>query len=170
MFRRLFGGGKKHPIERKERFTQCARRVIASSEQAAKEFQDSSIRAEHMLMGMIRENESTAHYVLTALNISLDTLERALREMSRPIATNKPDVALAPDVKRMLEMAVDETRRRFQLSIGTEHLLLAMMRQGHTVAFQALAQFGVTPQMVRDKVREVAAQMQETLPPSSDPE
>lgn len=183
MFRRFFGGsGKKHPLERespqihplasvnpKEQFTKRSARVLARSQQIAEGRKDKILRTEHLLLALFREEGGIASKVIHQLGPCSDTIESVIDEMMTPPTFNRIEISLAEDVKQVLESAVDEARRQNLTYIGTEHLILGVMRQPKTVAFQILHRLGITPPLVRGKVRELLIAQSAILPDSEQP-
>ena len=122
-----------------ERFTQRARRVLSLAQEEAERFQHNYIGTEHLLLGLIREEGGVAGRVLRELGLDQRRVEELVERMTRASAratTIAPE--LSPGTKRVLELAVDEARRMGHHYIGTEHLLLGLVRLPEGVAIDIL--------------------------------
>jgi len=146
-----------------DRFTQRARRVLAYAQEEAERLNHSYIGTEHLLLGLLREESGIAGKVLRDLNVQSDRVTELVERITGPgRRTPFSKIDLTPRTKRVIELAVDEARRLGQHYIGTEHLLLGLIRQGDGVAIDILRQLGVNPDQIR---RETMRALQET--PSS---
>lgn len=147
-----------------ERFTQRARRVLSLAQEAAEALNSSLIDTEHLLLGLIREEESIASRALIAAGIELTQVE----DLARAARGTNPSRSLQPDLstlsKKTLELAVDEARRLSHHYIGSEHLLLGLLRLPEGAALDILEKLNISQEQIR---RHVARLMQE--PPSSNP-
>src|SRR6516162_2056283 len=136
-----------------ERFTERARRVIILAQEEAKRLNHRAVGTEHILLGIVREGEGFASKVLESLNISP---ERVRAEIESAIGRGEPtppeEVAFTPRAKRVLELALDEARRLGHNYIGTEHLLLGLIREGEGVAARVLEAMGADLERVRSKI------------------
>jgi ATP-dependent Clp protease ATP-binding subunit ClpC len=139
-----------------ERFTQRARRVLSLAQEEAERLQHNHIGTEHLLLGLMREEGGVAGRVLRELGLEQSRVEELVERMTRatPRPTNAP-LDLSPGTKRVLELAVDEARRMGHHYIGTEHLLLGLVRQTEGVAIDVLRRLGVSPEEVRRQTRRV---------------
>jgi ATP-dependent Clp protease ATP-binding subunit ClpC len=156
---RIFGSDHKHPLgtkKRMERFTQRARRVLSLAQEEAEHLRHSYIGTEHMLLGLMREEGGVAGRVLRDLGVEYRRLEELVEELT-PATERKPStsLSLAPATKRVLELSVDEARRMGHHYIGTEHLLLGLVRQPEGVAIDVFKRLGVSPEEVRRQTRRV---------------
>jgi ATP-dependent Clp protease ATP-binding subunit ClpC len=146
-----------------DRFTQRARRVLAYAQEEAERLNHSYIGTEHLLLGLLREESGIAGKVLRDLNVPYERVTELVERITGPgRRTPFSQIDLTPRTKRVIELAVDEARRLGQHYIGTEHLLLGLIRQGDGVAIDILRQLGVNPEQIR---RETMRALQET--PSS---
>jgi len=139
-----------------ERFTQRARRVLSLAQEEAERLQHNHIGTEHLLLGLMREDGGVAGRVLRELGLEQRRVEELVERMTR--ATTRAANAqldLSPGTKRVLELAVDEARRMGHHYIGTEHLLLGLVRQSEGVAIDVLRRLGVSPEEVRRQTRRV---------------
>jgi len=141
-----------------ERFTQRARHVLSLAKESAEETNHAYIGTEHLLIGLLEEG-GAAGQVLRELGLDLKRVQTLVQRMSRS-ATRRPAgrVELAPGTKRVLELALDEARRQKQHYIGTEHLLLGLVRHNEGIVIDILRQFGVTPKQVRTRMQKVLKQ------------
>jgi ATP-dependent Clp protease ATP-binding subunit ClpC len=146
-----------------DRFTQRARRVLAYAQEEAERLNHSYIGTEHLLLGLLREESGIAGKVLRDLNVQYERVTELVERITGPgRRTPFSQIDLTPRTKRVIELAVDEARRLGQHYIGTEHLLLGLIRQGDGVAIDILRQLGMNPDQIR---RETMRALQET--PSS---
>ncbi|MEP7293189.1 MAG: ATP-dependent Clp protease ATP-binding subunit [Chloroflexota bacterium] len=139
-----------------ERFTQRARRVLSLAQEEAERLQHNYIGTEHLLLGLIREEGGVAGRVLRELGLEQRRVEELVERMTRAstrTSTLQPE--LSPGTKRVLELAVDEARRMGHHYIGTEHLLLGLVRLTEGVAIDILKRLGVSPEEVRRSTRRV---------------
>ena len=147
---------KTQPATPFEKFTERAREALSLAQDEAKRFNHNYIGTEHILLGLLREGEGIAALVLTRMGVGLDAVrdevERIIGRGDRMIVG---DIGLTPRAKKVMELAVDEARRMRQSHVGTEHLLLGLVREGGGIAANVLKQFGVTLEVVRLRVVEV---------------
>ena len=133
-----------------EKFTERAREALSLAQDEATRFNHNYIGTEHILLGLLREGEGIAALVLTRMGVGLDAVrdevERIIGHGDRMIVG---EIGLTPRAKKVMELAVDEARRTRQSHVGTEHLLLGLVREGEGIAANVLKQFGVTTEGVR---------------------
>lgn len=140
-----------------ERFTQRARRVLSLAQEEAERLQHHQIGTEHLLLGLMREEGGVAGRVLRDLGLDLRRVEELVTRLSTSehrISHSSP-LDLSPGTKKVLELAVDEARRMGHHYIGTEHLLLGLVRQQEGIALDVLRRLGVSPDEVRRQTRKV---------------
>ncbi|QPC85275.1 ATP-dependent Clp protease ATP-binding subunit [Phototrophicus methaneseepsis] len=139
-----------------ERFTQRARRVLSLAQEEAERLQHGQIGTEHLLLGLMREDGGVAGRVLRDLGLESrkveDLVTRVTDSTDRP-ATDA--LELSAETKKVLELAVDEARRMGHHYIGTEHLLLGLVRQQEGTAIDVLRRLGISPEEVRRQTRRV---------------
>src|SRR5512135_2766808 len=142
-----------------DRFTQRARRVLAFAQEEAERLNHSYIGTEHLLLGLLREETGVAGKVLRDLHVQFERVAELVERITGP-GRRAPfsKIDLTPRTKRVIELAVEEARRLGQHYIGTEHLLLGLIRQGDGVAIDILRQMGVSPEQIR---RETQKALQE---------
>jgi ATP-dependent Clp protease ATP-binding subunit ClpC len=139
-----------------ERFTQRARRVLSLAQEEAERLQHNYIGTEHLLLGLMREEGGVAGRVLRDLGLEQRRVEELVERLTRATTrTPNAQLDLSPGTKRVLELAVDEARRMGHHYIGTEHLLLGLVRQSEGVAIDVLKRLGVSPEEVRRQTRRV---------------
>ncbi len=140
-----------------ERFTQRARRVLALAQEEAERMHHGYIGTEHLLLGLMREEGGVAGRVLRDLGVEQrrvqEMIERLAGSAGKTVGLTKID--LAPGTKRVLELAVDEARRMGHHYIGTEHLLLGLVRQNEGVAIDVLKKLGISAEQIRRQTRRV---------------
>ena len=142
------------PQNKMERFTQRARRVLSLAQEEAERMQHSYIGTEHLLLGLIREEGGVAGRVLRELGLSPRRVEDLVERMTSSNRRSGPTrMDLSPSTKKVLELAVDEARRMGHHYIGTEHLLLGLVRQSDGVAIEVLKRLNVNPEDVRRQTR-----------------
>jgi len=136
-----------------ERFTERARRVIILAQEEAKRLNHSAVGTEHILLGIIREGEGVASKGLKSLNINPERVRAEIETaIGRGEGTPYEEMAFTPRAKRVLELALDEARRLGHNYIGTEHLLLGLIREGEGVAARVLGPMGADLERVRSQV------------------
>ncbi len=136
-----------------ERFTDRARRVVVLAQEEARLLNHGYIGTEHLLLGLIREDQGIAAKALTALDIELEVVRSRVREIigegSQEIAGHIP---FTPRAKRVLELSLREALQLGHNYIGTEHILLGLVREGEGVAAQVLVELGADLNRVRQQV------------------
>ncbi len=139
-----------------DRFTKRARRVLTLAQEEAQRLNHNYIGTEHLLLGLVREENGVAVRVLKELNIDLKQIrERVERTVGRGQRAMYGKLSLTPRTKRVIELAVDEARRLGHHYIGTEHLLLGLIREGEGVAVDVLRSLGVSLDKVRAQTARV---------------
>ncbi len=133
-----------------EKFSERARRVLSLAQEEAQRFNHNYIGTEHVLLGVVRETEGTASKVLVGLGIELKKIRSAVEFIiGRGERVPEGDIGLTPRAKKVIELSVDEARRLGHNYIGTEHLLIGLMREGEGVAAGVLESLDVTLDKVR---------------------
>ncbi len=156
-----------------ERFTQRARRVLNLSQEEAERLHHAYIGTEHLLLGLMREEGGVAGRVLRELGAEPQRIEELVERLTgadrATVAPKKVD--LAPGTKRVLELAVDEARRMGHHDIGTEHLLLGLVRQNEGMAIDVLRKLGISADQIRRQMRRVLQEnlVQPTLQDNPEP-
>src|SRR5512132_971088 len=138
-----------------ERFTQRARRVLSLAHQEAERSRSNNIGTEHLLLGLMEEEGGVAGRVLRELGMTSDRVREVIRRVTTSSSSFDPNrVELAADTQQVLEHAVEEARRLGHHYIGTEHILLGLIRVDST-AMEVLRRLGVTPEQIRRQTRRV---------------
>ena len=138
-----------------ERFTQRARRVLSLAHQEAERMRHNYIGTEHLLLGLIREEGGVAGRVLRELGLEAERVQELVERMVGTGQYRGGKLDLSPGTQQVLEYAVDEARRMGHHYIGTEHLMLGLVRYGEGVAIDVLRKMGVTPEQIRRQTRRV---------------
>lgn len=138
-----------------ERFTQRARRVLSLAHQEAERMRHNYIGTEHLLLGLIREEGGVAGRVLRELGLEADRVQEIVERLTGTGQYSGGKLDLSPGTQEVLEFAVEEARRMGHHYIGTEHLLLGLVRFNDGVALDVLRKLGVTPEQIRRQTRRV---------------
>ncbi len=149
-----------------EKFSERARRVLSLAQEEAIRFNHNYIGTEHILLGLVRETEGVAARVLANLSVDLNKVRSAVEFIigrgERPVSGE--NIGLTPRAKKVIELAVDEARRMNHHYIGTEHLLIGVMREGEGVAAGVLESLGVSLDKIRAEAQRILSQ---SVSPSS---
>jgi ATP-dependent Clp protease ATP-binding subunit ClpC len=136
-----------------ERFTDRARRVVVLAQEEARMLNHNYIGTEHILLGLIHEGDGVAARALTSLDISLDAVRLQVEEIiGRGRAATAGHIPFTPRAKKVLELALREALQLGHNYIGTEHILLGLIREGEGVAAQVLEKLGADLNRVRQTV------------------
>jgi len=139
--------------DRFDKFTERARKVLQLAQEEAQRFNHNYIGTEHLLLGLVREGEGVAAKVLANLGVDLNKVRSAVEFIiGRGDRTVTGDIGLTPRAKKVIELSVDEARRLNHHYIGTEHLLLGLVREGEGIAAGVLESLGVSLDKVRNQV------------------
>ena len=142
-----------------EKFSERARRVLSLAQEEAQRFNHNYIGTEHILLGLVRETEGVAARVLSNLGVELSKIRSAVEFIIGRGERNTPgEIGLTPRAKKVIELAVDEARRLNHHYIGTEHVLIGLMREGEGVAAGVLESLGVTLDRVRAETSRILSQ------------
>ncbi len=128
-------------------FTDRVRKVLQMAREEAARLHHEYVGTEHILLGLIREGEGVAAAVLTNLNVDLDEIQQKIEETVKkgkaPAAAGPPDLPYTSRAKKVLELAMSEARELNHSYVGTEHLLLGLLREEKGIAAQVLTDAGV---------------------------
>ena len=139
-----------------ERFTERARRVVVHAQEEARELDHNYIGTEHLLLGLLREQESIAARALQELEIGQDAVrEQVIQIIGRGKRAPSGHIPFTPRAKKVLELSLREALQLSHNYIGTEHILLGLIREGEGVAAQVLTKLSGNLSRVRDKVIEL---------------
>lgn len=141
-----------------ERFTEHAREVISLANQEAQQFGHEYVGTEHLLWGLAKEVHGVAAAVLEHFNVDLKPLRREVESLleGRPHVEVTEKLAQTEQTKDVIHNAIEEARALHHNYVGTEHLLLALMRDGKTISAKVLTNLGLSLGAVRDEVRRLA--------------
>ena len=139
------------------RFTERARKVIILAKEEARRFNHDYIGTEHILLGLIREGEGVAAAVLEKMGLDLQSIRLEVEKVVQPGPSTQilGDIPFTPRAKKALELAAEEARALGHNYIGTEHILLGIIREGESVASQVLLNLGLDLERVRNEVMAV---------------
>jgi ATP-dependent Clp protease ATP-binding subunit ClpA len=151
-----------------ERFTDRARRVVVLAQQEARRLNHDYIGTEHILLGLIGEGKGVAARALESLGISLDAVRQQVEEIiGRGHQTPSGHIPFTPRAKKVLELSLRESLQLGHEYIGTEHILLGLLREGKGVAAQVLVKLGADLSQVRQQVIQLLHGHQEKEPMSA---
>src|SRR5512139_920527 len=149
------------------KFSERARRVLTLAQEEARNLNHSYIGTEHILLGLVREEEGVAAKILVNLGIGLSKVRSAVEFIiGRGEKPSTGETGLTPRAKKVIELAIDEARQMGHNYIGTEHLLLGLLREGEGVASSVLDSFGITLERARAEVAHILTQ---SAPPRARP-
>jgi ATP-dependent Clp protease ATP-binding subunit ClpC len=136
-----------------ERFTDRARRSVVLAQEEARMLNHNYIGTEHILLGLVREGDGVAARVLESMDISVTEIRTRVEEMvGRGQAATPGHIPFTPRAKKVLELALREALQLGHNYIGTEHILLGLVREGEGVAAQVLVALGSDLERVRQAV------------------
>jgi ATP-dependent Clp protease ATP-binding subunit ClpA len=141
-----------------ERFTERARRVVVLAQEEARMLNHNYVGTEHLLLGLIHEGEGVAAKALESLGISLEAVRQQVEEIIGPGQEPPPGhIPFTPRAKKVLELSLREAKELGHDYIGTEHILLGLIREGDGVAAQVLVKLGADLSRVRQQVIQLLA-------------
>jgi ATP-dependent Clp protease ATP-binding subunit ClpC len=137
-----------------ERYTERARRVLFFARYEATQLGSTSIETEHLLLGLIREGKGLTSRIFARSHLSLESIRKEIegRTVFRDKVSTSVDIPFSPETKRVLQFSADEADRLQHTYIGTEHLLLGLLREEHSVASSILYEKGMRLSSVRDDI------------------
>lgn len=136
-----------------QRFTERARRVVFFAQEEAGRYGHGYVDTEHLFLGLLREEDSVACRILVRRGVNLNELQRTIvNAMKRGKGRNATQMQLTVRAKRVIDLAYDEARLLMNNYIGTEHLLLALVREGEGLASKTLVKSGVNLEQLREEV------------------
>src|ERR1044071_6649118 len=142
-----------------DKFTERARKVLTLAQEEAQRFNHNYIGTEHLLLGLVREGEGVAAKVLANMGVELNKVRSAVEFIiGRGDRMVMGEIGLTPRAKKVIELAVDEARRLNHQYIGTEHLLLGLVREGEGIAAGVLESLGVNLEKVRAETTRILSQ------------
>lgn len=169
-YKTFFGKGGRDR-DRFERFADSARLALAMAQEEARRLKHNFIGTEHLLLGLLRQNESVAVQVLRNLNVNPEAVrERVEFIIGQNNRSVIGDVGLTKRAKKAIELAVEEAQRLRHGYLGTEHLLLGLVREGEGTAANVLQKLGVDLSAVRTETLHVLQSGPKASPPPPIPE
>ena len=137
-----------------EKFSEKARRVLSNAQLEAQRLNQDYIGTEHILLGIIIETTSTANQILSNIGIGLDNLKTDIEMSLKPSKSeiDYSNIGLTATSKKVIELAVDEARSLSSKFIGTEHLLVGILRDTETFTYELLFNSGVSIESVRSEI------------------
>jgi ATP-dependent Clp protease ATP-binding subunit ClpA len=164
----LLGGARRRAMF--ERFTDRARRVVAQAQEEARRLDHGYIGTEHILLGLLHEGQGVAARALESLGISLEAVRQQVEEIiGRGQQAPSGHIPFTPRAKKVLELSLRESQQLGHNYIGTEHILLGLLREGDGVAAQVLVKLGADLNRVRQQVIQLldGRQPEEPVPAAS---
>lgn len=134
------------------RFTERSQRVLALAQEEAVRLGHNNIGTEHILLGLVKEGEGIAAKALLSLNISLEKVQAEVETLIGKGQEKPTTIAYTPRAKKVIELSMDEARKLGHTYVGTEHILLGLIREGEGVAARVLNNLGVSLNKARQQV------------------
>jgi len=145
--------------DRFDKFTERARKVLSLAQEEAQRLQHEYIGTEDLLLGLVREGEGVAAKVLANFGVELNKVRSAVESIiGRGDRIVSGEIGLTPRAKKVVDLAVDEARRWNHHYIGTEHLLLGLLREGEGIGAGVLESIGINLEEVRSQIIRVLSQ------------
>jgi ATP-dependent Clp protease ATP-binding subunit ClpA len=135
-----------------ERFTERARKVVVLAQDEARRFHHNYVGTEHILLGLLREGEGVAAQALTSLGVTLERVREQVESIVGYGEGTSREIPFTPRSKKVLELGLREAMRLGHKYIGTEHLLLGLVREGEGVAARVLSNLELAPGRIRSEV------------------
>ncbi|PTX58143.1 ATP-dependent Clp protease ATP-binding subunit ClpC [Melghirimyces profundicolus] len=134
------------------RFTERAQKVLALAQEEAVRLGHSNIGTEHILLGLVREGEGIAAKALMGLGLGLEKVQKEVETLIGRGQGQPTNIAYTPRAKKVIELSMDEARKLGHTYVGTEHILLGLIREGEGVAARVLNNLGVSLNKARQQV------------------
>ncbi len=134
------------------RFTERSQKVLALAQEEAVRLGHHNIGTEHILLGLVKEGEGIAAKALQALNISLEKVQKEVESLIGKGHEKPMSVSYTPRAKKVIELSMDEARKLGHTYVGTEHILLGLIREGEGVAARVLNNLGISLNKARQQV------------------
>jgi len=137
-----------------DRFTERARKVLVLAREEAKNYNHNYIGTEHILLGLIKEGQGVAAAVLQKLGFSLERIKLEIEKLveTGPSLVQVGEVEFTPKAKKVIELSMDEARKLGHNYVGTEHILLGLIREGEGVAAMVLQNSGLSLEKVKNEI------------------
>lgn len=149
-------------IDRDNKFTERARKVLWFAKEEAIRLRHPYVGTEHILLGILKMSDSIASLILSNLGVDFETVRKHIENVVPPGMNPVPhtELPLDPDARRSLNYAIDEAKKMGHNYIGTEHLLLGILRERRGVGSRVLSDFGVTLEDARDEALRILSSME----------
>lgn len=147
-----------------ERFTQRAQTVLGLAQEEARSLGHTFIGTEHLLLGLLREAEGVGGRILHEAGCDLEGMRALVRQEVGPgpaDAAMQGEMPVTPRLKQVLQLSVEEAERLAHAYVGTEHLVLGLLREGEGVAGRALRDIGMDLDTARERIREILGTREE---------
>ena len=140
-----------------QRFTERARKAVFYAQEEAQRYGEGYVSTEHLLIGLCREQDSSAAQIIGLFGVELSRVKAEVeKQISEPVSSQpSQDMTLTPRAKRVIDLAYDEVRGLDHNYIGTEHLLLGLIREGDGIAGKVLAKLKINLERARTFTLEV---------------
>jgi ATP-dependent Clp protease ATP-binding subunit ClpC len=146
-----------------EQFTDLAKRVLHLAHEEAERMQQRMIGSEHVLLGLVEEENGVAGRALRDLGVDTDRAREMTLRLSGVGTYREDKIDLAPDAEKILDLAIDQARQMKSEFVSTEHMLLAILKLEMGLAREVLVKLGVTPEQVRRQVMRVINEAQDRM-------
>lgn len=146
------------------RFTERAQKVLALAQEEAVRLGHNNIGTEHILLGLIREGEGIAAKALIALGLGLEKIQDEVESLIGRGQEQPSSIAYTPRAKKVIELSMDEARKLGHTYVGTEHILLGLIREGEGVAARVLNNLGVSLNKARQQVLQLLGSSESVSP------
>jgi ATP-dependent Clp protease ATP-binding subunit ClpC len=145
-----------------ERFTDRARRAVVRAQEEARALNHDFIGTEHILLGLVGEGQGVAAKALESLGVSMEAVRHRVEDIVPPgqVEVRTGHIPFTPRAKKVLELSLSESKLLGHRYIGTEHILLGLLREGEGVAAQVLTALGADLDGVRERVLQLLAEYQ----------
>ena len=150
-----------------KRFSESAQKALWHAQKAAKEWGHTYIGTEHLLVGLTQESESAAGQILSDLGVEAEAVRQSVENLTKDVEQGPEFVGYTPRTKKIIELSFHESNQMGHEHVGTEHLLLALMREGEGVGAHILKQMGVSLEQVLDAMEDIPDDMDEEDEPES---
>ncbi|WP_102336460.1 ATP-dependent protease ATP-binding subunit ClpC [Salimicrobium jeotgali] len=144
------------------RFTERAQKVLSLSQEEAVRLGHSNIGTEHVLLGLVKEGEGIAAKALTALGLEAETIQTEVENLIGAGEQKSQTIHYTPRAKKVIELSMDEARKLGHSYVGTEHILLGLIREGEGVAARVLNNLGVSLNKARQQVLQLLGNNEST--------
>jgi len=150
-----------------KRFSESAQKALWHAQKAAKEWGHSYIGTEHLLVGLTQESESAAGQILSDLGVEAEAVRQSVESLTQGVEQGSEFVGYTPRTKKIIELSFHESTQMGHDHVGTEHLLLALMREGEGVGAHILKQMGINLEQILDAMEDIPDDMDEEDEPES---